>query len=57
MGQQFGKNNPKNLKSMLEAGLITQEEYDQKMEEIKEKMKKKGERKTGLFDKIKEMID
>jgi len=38
-------------------GKITQEEYDRRMKKIKDKMQKKGERKTGLFDKIKEIID
>lgn len=52
----LGSLNPQNLKNLLEAGEITQEEYDAKMEKLaklKGKAKEKGKKRTGLLDWMK----
>ncbi len=48
----LGSKNPKNLKAMLEAGEITQKEYDALMKKHKERLAKKGGRKTGLIEML-----
>ena len=48
----LGSKNPKNLGVLYEAGEITKEEYNRLMEEHKERLKKKGKRKTGLLDML-----
>ena len=54
---KMGSKNPRNLKSLLESGEITQAEYDEKIKKIKEKRKKGAKRKTGLIDYVKGLME
>jgi len=52
----LGGLNPQNLKSLLAAGEITQEEYDAKMQKLKKlkgKAKSEGKKRPGLLDWMK----